>query len=76
MPEMTGLEVAKSVKASHPQLPMILLTGWVEHGTGELAAGGAVDRILGKPVRLGDLLGVIAELGPASGGSSWIASSS
>jgi len=40
----------------------VLLTGWGEHGTGEAQPAGLVDRILGKPVRLEDLLAVIDEL--------------
>ena len=64
MPEMVGWEVARRIKARRPDLPVVLLTGW-----GEQVAGGAgaeddsvVDRIVGKPVRLEELLAVIAEL--------------
>ena len=64
MPEMIGWEVARRVKARTPDLPVMLLTGW-----GEQVAGGAgpedgsvADRILGKPVRLDELLRVIADL--------------
>jgi signal transduction histidine kinase/ActR/RegA family two-component response regulator len=64
MPEMIGWEVARRVKARRPDLPVVLLTGW-----GEQVAGGAgpedgsvVDRILGKPVRLDEILTVIADL--------------
>lgn len=64
MPEMVGWEVARRVKARRPDLPVVLLTGW-----GEQVAGGAgaeddsvVDRIVGKPVRLDELLRVIAVL--------------
>jgi CheY-like chemotaxis protein len=71
MPEMIGWEVARRVKARRPDLPVVLLTGW-----GEQVAGGAgpedgsvADRILGKPVRLDELLRVIADLTVAPGGA-------
>jgi signal transduction histidine kinase/CheY-like chemotaxis protein len=66
MPEMTGWEVARAVKESHPTLPVLLLTGWGESQTANRPEEGFVDRILGKPVRLVALLAAIAELtGPS-----------
>jgi PAS domain S-box-containing protein len=62
MPEVTGWDVARAVRARRPGLPIVLLTGWGEHGTGEAQPAGLVDRILGKPVRLEDLLAVVDEL--------------
>jgi PAS domain S-box-containing protein len=62
MPEMSGAEVARRVKAAHPGLPVILLTGWGDTTTLPRADRQSVDRVLGKPVRLADLLQVLAEL--------------
>ena len=62
MPEMSGWEVARAVKATEPNLPVILLTGWGEHEASQRDHPGVVDRILGKPVRLNDLLTAICEL--------------
>ncbi|NTV38304.1 MAG: response regulator [Anaerolineales bacterium] len=62
MPEMTGWDVARAVRARHPRLPVVLLTGWGEHGTGETPPPGLVDRILAKPVAMNDLLAVIDDL--------------
>ena len=62
MPEMSGAEVARRVKAAHPRLPVILLTGWGDTTTLPKADRQSVDRVLGKPVRLADLLQVVAEL--------------
>jgi len=59
MPEMTGWDVARIVRAKKPGLPVILLTGWGEHLPDEEAEEGLVDRILGKPVRLAELLEAI-----------------
>ncbi len=62
MPELTGWDVARAVKAHTSQLPVILLTGWGELPAGGAEPAGLVDRILGKPVRLEELLDVIAAL--------------
>ncbi|HEX7548081.1 MAG TPA: ATP-binding protein, partial [Candidatus Methylomirabilis sp.] len=62
MPEMSGAEVARRVKAVHPRLPVILLTGWGDTAKLPKADRQSVDRVLGKPVRLADLLRVVAEL--------------
>jgi len=62
MPEMSGVEVARHVKAAHPHLPVVLLTGWGDTATLPAADRAVVDRVLGKPVPLAALLQVIAEL--------------
>jgi CheY-like chemotaxis protein len=62
MPEVTGWDVAAAIRAAAPRVPVVLLTGWGEHGAAETPRPGLVDRVLGKPVRLEDLLAVIAEL--------------
>ena len=62
MPDVTGWDVARAAKSQAARLPVILLTGWGEHGAVEPPASGLVDRVLGKPVRLDDLLTVIREL--------------
>jgi PAS domain S-box-containing protein len=69
MPEVNGWDVAAAVKARVPTCPVILLTGWADHHTDETAGPGAVDRVLHKPVRLQELLQVIAELTPVRRGS-------
>ncbi len=61
MPEISGWEVARAAKNRYPNLPVILLTGWGE----DVASEGdphSVDRILGKPVRLQELLAAVEEL--------------
>jgi len=61
MPAMTGWEVAQAVKAEHPMVPVILLTGWGEQAAGETGRA-EVSRVLGKPIRLEELLRTIAAL--------------
>ena len=67
MPEMTGWDVARAIKARSPALPVILLTGWGEQTAADGPGGEAVDRVLAKPVRLNDLLQAIADLSPLPG---------
>ena len=62
MPDVTGWDVARAVKLQTPKLPVVLLTGWGEQGAEEPPAAELIDRVLGKPVRLQDLLAVIEEL--------------
>ena len=62
MPEMSGWDVTRAVKAAHPRLPVILLTGWGEHPASQADHPSLVDRILGKPVRLDELLVAIDQL--------------
>ena len=62
VPDVTGWDVARAVKFQTPKVPVVLLTGWGEQGAGEPPAAELVDRVLGKPVRLQDLLAVIEEL--------------
>jgi DNA-binding response OmpR family regulator/signal transduction histidine kinase len=61
MPEMTGLEFARRVKAEHDGVPIVLLTGWgkdaVQSGKAEV-----VDGVLAKPVNMSVLLQTIAGL--------------
>jgi CheY-like chemotaxis protein len=62
MPEITGWEVAQQVKAAHPHLPVILLTGWGQQPPPPVSGQDWVDRVLGKPIRLEALQGAIAAL--------------
>ncbi|HYL80849.1 MAG TPA: GAF domain-containing protein, partial [Candidatus Acidoferrum sp.] len=62
MPEVTGWDVARAVKARAPRMPIILLTGWGEQAAVEAGAEGLIERVLAKPVRMEDLLQVIADL--------------
>ena len=68
MPEMIGWEVARLAKASHPSLPVILLTGWGESPPASPPAEGSVDQILGKPVRIEHLLAAIHAATTSSAG--------
>jgi CheY-like chemotaxis protein/anti-sigma regulatory factor (Ser/Thr protein kinase) len=65
MSDVNGWDVARVVKGRDPRVPVILLTGWGEQpigDAGESASEALVDRVIGKPFRLRDLLAAIAEL--------------
>jgi signal transduction histidine kinase/DNA-binding response OmpR family regulator len=50
MPEMTGWEVARAVKARWPAVTVGLVTGWGDHLPPSAEAGVAVDFVLRKPI--------------------------
>ncbi len=55
MPSMTGLEFARTVQKLHPELPVVVLSGYIGDFTpGELIEGG-VRRVLQKPVEIEEL---------------------
>jgi len=62
MPDVTGWDVARAVKARRADLAVILLTGWGDQGDVNVPAETSVDRVLAKPVARHTILAVIAEL--------------
>jgi len=51
MPIMDGVEMAKRIKAKHPNLPVVLITGSVGVADSELELGG-FDAVVQKPFEL------------------------
>ena len=62
MPEVSGWEVARAVKAERAHIPVILLTGWGEQPPIEPTEQGLVDRVLGKPCRIQDIQAALGDL--------------
>ena len=62
MPEVSGWEVARAVKAERAHIPVILLTGWGEQPPIEPTERGLVDRVLGKPCRIQDIQAALRDL--------------
>jgi DNA-binding response OmpR family regulator len=60
MPNVDGRQVADSVRATTPDTPIIMLTGWGPLADGERTP--QVDRLLSKPPRLQELRTALAEL--------------
>ncbi len=62
MPDMSGWELARALKIRSPGLPVIILTGLAEAVATSEASPCPADCIVAKPIQLGKLLGIIAEL--------------
>jgi CheY-like chemotaxis protein len=68
MPKMTGLEFASRLRASRPDLPVILCTGYAENLGHEEVERSGVRALLGKPVAPETLFAAVrSALGVASG---------
>ncbi|MDH7499998.1 MAG: response regulator, partial [candidate division NC10 bacterium] len=61
MPDMSGWEVARSVKERKPQVPVILITGWGAQLDDQKAKESGVDLILSKPFTIREILRVASE---------------
>jgi len=64
MPYVDGRQVVDSVRASTPDTPIIMLTGWGQQLEGDNERTPRVDRVLSKPPRLQELRTALAELTP------------
>ncbi len=61
MPEMSGWQVARSIKSIAPGTPVVLLTGWgMSVDEAELAKS-RVDMVVSKPVKLSELSSIVAK---------------
>ncbi len=61
MPEMTGIELAESIKSQHPEIPVILCTGYSDVLTPEVIERIDVFRVLKKPLNSMELLESVAD---------------
>jgi CheY-like chemotaxis protein len=62
MPDMSGWELARAVKATAPALPVVLITGLGVELSPEQCRASHVDAVLAKPVELGALMAVATRL--------------
>jgi GAF domain-containing protein/ActR/RegA family two-component response regulator len=61
LPGMSGWDVAARLRASRPELPLVLITGWGDRlDPAELERSG-IRRVIAKPFRTEQVLGVVAE---------------
>ncbi len=60
MPNMNGAQLAQAIRARHPDLPLVFVTGYAESEQMEGAAGPAVP-VLRKPFGLDSLSSLVAE---------------
>jgi len=64
LPRMSGETLVKTVKSLHPEIPVILISGYAASLTGRELAGGAADAFLMKPFRIdriGEILRTLSE---------------
>jgi len=69
MPGMDGREVARVVKQTSPETPVILLTGWGETLRREESVPPHVDHLLSKPPKVRDLRATLTTVAGSRGGS-------
>jgi CheY-like chemotaxis protein len=61
MPGMSGWDVARAVKAHHPQVPVVMVTGFGVELTDEVHRGHGIDAVIAKPLRIEDVAAVLAQ---------------
>ncbi len=61
MPELSGLEVAQSIKKMNPTVPVILLTGWGDQVDPIRVRDSGVDLIVAKPFRVERVLSALGD---------------
>jgi signal transduction histidine kinase/ActR/RegA family two-component response regulator/uncharacterized membrane protein affecting hemolysin expression len=64
MPHVDGRKVAAAIKSLSSVTPVIMLTGWGQRFVTPSEIPAHVDKVLGKPPRLGDLRNALMELAP------------
>ena len=64
MPEMTGWDVARAVRAQHPGLPVGLVTGWAVALEMSADERRGVDFVIAKPNTLEELRAELGDVRP------------
>ncbi len=59
MPGLSGLDVAKKLRATYPKLPIVLLTGWDLKLTEEELSKAGISKVLYKPFRIEQLIEIM-----------------
>jgi PAS domain S-box-containing protein len=62
MPDITGWEVAREAREAHPEVALILITGWAAALDPKEVERHGIDRTLRKPFEMVDLLRGVSEL--------------
>jgi len=61
MPDLSGMEVAKSIKEKNPSIPVLLVTGWGDQLDPSQVKEFGIDAVVAKPFRIGDILEAIRQ---------------
>ena len=67
MPGMDGVECLKKIRAAHPDLPVIMMSGYWEESVGGQIRAGDIVGFLNKPFTVDELVDLLQR---ASGSSS------
>jgi two-component system, NtrC family, response regulator AtoC len=62
MPKMTGTELLAAIKDKHPQMPVVLISGYSLQSIDDKAATARADGFLSKPFKMSDIKGVLDRL--------------
>jgi DNA-binding response OmpR family regulator len=65
MPYVDGRQVARAIRATSANVPIIMLTGWGRNQLADTTPPPEVSRLLNKPPRLSELRAALAELSSA-----------
>jgi signal transduction histidine kinase/CheY-like chemotaxis protein len=60
LPGMSGLEVAGRMKAAHPEMPIVLVTGWADRVDPEAVRRTGISQVVAKPFRAEEILRIVA----------------
>lgn len=64
MPKLNGLQLTRICKSLHPEIPVLMVTGWGVLLTEEELAEHGVDAVISKPVRMTEFLSTVSTLKP------------
>lgn len=62
MPRMSGVELSRAICALHPNLPIILASGWIEDLDDRQLSEAGVTRVLNKPFTADELAAALREV--------------
>lgn len=69
MPKMNGVELARRIHEHRPQLPVIMLSAYLEDADADAARAAGVEQVLRKPQDLQALVDHVSGLGAGGAGS-------
>ena len=61
MPEMSGWEVARIIKETNPEIPVVMITGWGEEFDQKQLKDAGVDLIVAKPFNMRRIVSLVGE---------------
>jgi DNA-binding NarL/FixJ family response regulator len=70
MPGLSGLDVARAVRAIRPDLPMAITTGYVDESLEAQAAGAGVHEVIFKAQPVGEFCDAVQRVGRSTRESS------